>query len=228
MEMLLTAAVVGVVLGACAVLLFRSLLKRRPPTTRVSFNVEAFKEVGEIVAYKLLVKELVDRSNPAFGPTGQKWFGWFMSEGQMIVILDLQIDYSYDLRSDDFRIARGSAGDFVVSMPVCQHHVIVRDIKFRREQGQQVLPLLLPGALAKALGRNISIDERNQIISDAKSKAGQLAQEQAEHLKGDIQRSAEKTIGSIARGFGAERVRFDFKTPDRPRQTVDVSSQLAA
>ena len=129
MEMLRTAAVVGGVLGVCAVFLFRSLFTRRSPTTNAWFNVEAFKEVGEIVAYKLLVKELVDRSSPAFGPTGQKWFGWFISEGQMIVILDLQIDYMYDLRSDDFRISRGSAGEFIVSMPVCQHHVIVRDIK---------------------------------------------------------------------------------------------------
>ena len=66
------------------------------------------------------------------------------------------------------------------------------------------------------------------MIAAARGHAEARAKEQIMKLEGDLHASAESTLRSIARAFGAENVTFEFKTDQEPAMVIEMPNRLAA
>jgi hypothetical protein len=128
---------------------------------RIYSSIEQLRSVGELVAFKMVTKEIVTASQHWFGDTGKRYFQWLVSTKKMAMIFEFDIDFRYDLRSTDFKIEQLNENRYTLKMPPCLYQVHIRDISFYDEQNSKFLPWLLPDLLNRAFGSGFSEADKN-------------------------------------------------------------------
>jgi len=176
--------------------------------------VERFHSLGELNVYKVVTKEIVTARDHAFGEIGQKYFRWLLSNKKMAIIFQFDIDFKYDLNASDFQVNEHSDGSYEIMMPEVMYETNIKDIKFYDEQGAKLLPWLLPSLLTAAFSDGFDESSKNKLIEEAKEQVGRMAVEFATSMQGDVENSARKTLESIAKGFGAQRVTVTFSNSE--------------
>lgn len=192
--------------------------------------VEQFHALGELSVYKVVTKEIVTARDHAFGEIGQRYFRWLLSNKKMAIIFQFDIDFKYDLNSPDFKVVENHDGSFEIMMPEVVYDASIKDIKFYDEQGAKLLPWLLPSLLTAAFSDGFDENSKNKLIEEAKEQVGRMAIEFATSMKNDVENSARKTLESIAKGFGAQRVTITFDGSEGTMQeiTYEASDESAA
>lgn len=222
----LILAVVLLAMACTALFLALRRARRRSaaPSTRTFSTVEELRAVGELSVFKAVTKEIVTARDHAFGPSGERWFGWLLSSKKMAVIFEFDLDFSYDLRSPLFRIDPLPApSSYRFSMPPCRHETRIRNITFYDEQAGRLLPDLLPDLVNRLLGGGFTEEDRNRLMDEARLRADSLADALATRLSSEVQASARQTLSLLAKSFGAAHIEFDFPAPAAP-----AASQLPA
>lgn len=177
---------------------------------KVYTSIEQLRSVGELVAFKMVTKEIVTASQHWFGETGKKYFQWLVSTKKMAMIFEFDIDFRYDLRSPDFKIEQQNEDQYILTMPRCLYQVHIRDISFYDEQNSKFLPWLLPDLLNRAFGSGFSEGDKNLLKEEAKSQAAQLAEGVVNKLQSEVENSARQTLQTLTKSFGVKRVKIDF------------------
>lgn len=224
--LLLIAAVVLLSMACAALLLALRRARRRAaaPASRAFSTVEELRAVGELSVFKAVTKEIVTARDHAFGPSGERWFGWLLSSKKMAVIFEFDLDFTYDLRSPDFRIEPlATPGAYRFHMPPCRHETRIRNITFYDEQAGRLLPDLLPDLVNRLLGGGFTEEDRNRLMDEARLRADSLADSLATRLSSDVQASARQTLTLLAKSFGAKNIEFAF-----PAHSVSQTSKLPA
>ena len=144
------------------------------------------------------------------------------------MVFEFEIEFRYNLRNNAFQIEPRGQGAYNFIMPPCQHEVFIRNINVYDEQKARVLPWLLPDLLNGFFSGSFSEQDKNRLIAAARQHAEGRAKEQIKNLEGDLHASAESTLRSIARAFGAETVTFEFKTDQEPAMVIEMPNRLAA
>jgi hypothetical protein len=222
------ALVLAVVLlsMACAALLLalrRARRRRNAPATRAFSTVEELRAVGELSVFKAVTKEIITARDHAFGPSGERWFGWLLSSKKMAVIFEFDLDFTYDLRSPQFRIEPLPAPSaYRFHMPPCRHETRIRNITFYDEQAGRLLPDLLPDLVNRLLGGGFTEEDRNRLMDEARLRADTLADALATRLSSEVQSSARQTLTLLAKSFGAAQIEFDFPLPATPSQSAQL------
>jgi hypothetical protein len=218
-------ALVGVVMGFVAALILAGAVARwrsrrnggaSGRQTSVQSSIQQLKAVGELSVYKVFTKEIVTEIDHAWGEIGRKYLSWIFSVKKMAMIFEFEIDFRYDLRSADFQIIE-SEGAYTLRMPPCLHETSIRDIRFYDEQKSKLVPWLLPDLVNTLFGGGFDEQDRNRLKDAARRAAETQAQSMIGGLRADVEKSAEQTLRSLARAFGAEQVRFEF-----PRSKTDA------
>ena len=132
------------------------------------------------------------------------------------------------MRSNEFSISESSRDCYVFTMPPCIHEAHIRNIQFYDEQGARLFPWLLPDLLNGFLPSGFSEDDKNRLVSDARSHAEQQAKLLIKNLEGDVQASAKRTLESITHSLGVKKVEFEFLQAVEPQLKVEFLQADAA
>jgi hypothetical protein len=177
---------------------------------RVYSSIEQLRSVGELVAFKMVTKEIVTASQHWFGEAGKRYFQWLVSTKKMAMIFEFDIDFRYDLRSPDFKIEQKNENQYILRMPRCLYQVHIRDISFYDEQNSKFLPWLLPDLLNRAFGSGFSEEDKNQLKEEAKNQAAQLAEGVVNKIQSEVENSASQTLQTLTKSLGIKKVKIDF------------------
>ena len=203
-------AILGGLLGLVGML---AVMKRRSGThtaIQTHSSVMEMRSVGELIVFRVVTKEIVTASKHWFGSVGENYLSWFVSGKKMAMIFVFGIDFKYDLRSKAFRIEETADGDVTLHMPTCEYETHLRDVSFYDEQNAKLLPGLLPDVISKVFGGGLSELDKNRLVETARTQADTLARAMVERMTPEVQHSAEQTLRTLARGFGAKRIDVDF------------------
>lgn len=173
-------------------------------------SIEQLRSVGELVAFKMISKEIVTTSQHWLGEIGKKYFQWFLSTKKMAMIFEFDIEFRYNLRSPDFKIEQVRGNNYLLKMPPCLYQIHIRDINFYDEQNSKLLPWLLPDLLNRAFGMGFNESDKNQLKEEAKNQAAKLAEEIVKDLQPEVEKSAYHTLLALANNLGVEKIAIDF------------------
>lgn len=193
-------------------IMWRLFLRPRDSGKEIAIysSIEQLRSVGELVAFKMVTKEIVTASQHWLGDIGKRYFQWFVSTKKMAMIFEFDIDFRYNLRSPDFIIEQVNEGNFLLKMPPCLYQVHIRDISFYDEQNSKLLPWLLPDLLNRAFGSGFSEEDKNQLKEEAKNQAAKLAEGVVNKLLSEVENSARHTLLALTKSLGVEKAVIDF------------------
>lgn len=174
-------------------------------------SIEDIRAVGELVVYKVKAKEIVTTAEHWFGDVGKKYFRWLISSKKMAMIFEFDIEFKFNLKSEEFRIVNKGNGKYELFMPKCYYDIKIQDISFYDEQNSKLLPWLLPDLISKAVGVGFDEEDKNRLKDEAKFQAGEMSKKLAASLWTDIKKSCENTLTSLAGGFGAKEITLNFE-----------------
>jgi len=219
-EFFIGMLVAAVAAGVIWVLLAR-VKRKSARETRIFSSIEQLRSIGQLSVYKVLTKEIVTETDHSWGEIGSRYLSWVLSNKKMAMIFEFAIDFRYNLRSPAFEIKEMGTDRYSITMPPCDYEVHIRDIRFYDEQGAKLFPWLLPDLLNGFLGGGFSEEDKNKLVNAAKQHAEQQALELINNIRSEVQKSAESTLESISRAFGA--VHIDFRFSSRPATEVEVA-----
>lgn len=226
---LIVALVLLIALVYMATLLVRAWKDRKPSQQiTIHSSIEDMRSIGELAVYKVFTKEIVTETDHSWGQFGERYLRWVLTHKKMAMVFEFEIEFRYNLRNSAFQIEPRGQGTYNLKMPPCQHEVFIRNINVYDEQKARVMPWLLPDLLNGFFSGSFSEQDKNHLIAAARQHAEERAKEQIKKLEGDLHASAESTLRSIARAFGAENVTFDFKTDHEPAMVIEMTNRLAA
>jgi hypothetical protein len=218
-----------IALVVAAIFLVRTW-RSKPAASQVHVHgsIEEMRAIGDLSVYKVFTKEIVTETDHSWGEFGSKYLGWLLSKKKMAMIFEFEIEFHYNLRSNAFAIANRGPGRFQVTLPPCQHNITIRDIHLYDEQKAKVLPWLLPDLLNGFLTGGFNEADKNKLIAAARLHAEDQARVLIKKLESDLHQSAERTLRSIARGFGATDVTFAFSDTEQPAMVIEIDNRVAA
>ena len=80
---------------------------------------------------------------------------------------------------------------------------------------------MLPDLVNTIFGDGFSEEDKNRLKDAAKNRAQRQATDLINTLGSDVEQSAQQTLRSLARAFGAEQVSFTFQRPLQANPDVD-------
>jgi hypothetical protein len=224
MEGLLFGALAGFTAGIIAVLLFRRRGQKglRGADVHVHASIEELRSVGELVVFKMITKEIVTAAEHWFGDFGRRYLTWLLSNKKMAMIFEFEIDFRYDLRSNEFIIEQTGQGEYRLRMPKCFYQTHIRDVSFYDEQSSKLLPWLIPDLLNRAFGPGFTEADKNRLKEEAKQQAGLMAKSFVDKMRSEVQSSAKQTLETLARAFGADSVTVDFSVSELVQTKIEA------
>lgn len=180
--------------------------------TSFLISIEKFKAIGELSVFKVIAKEIAT-SIEHWAGGWKKYLGWLASASKIVMIFEFNIDFRYNLRSQEFEITPSGDGSVHIKMPPCRYDINIKDVKFYDEQKSKLLPWLLPGLVNQAFSGGFDEEDKNRLIANAKDEATRLAERLVENLRSEVESSARETLRAIARGFGCDDVEIEFRRP---------------
>ena len=227
---LLAGIAVGIAAAAVVYMTLRRRLgrPRQPASTTTHFaSIEQMRSVGELSVFKVFTKEIVTEVGHDLGAFGRKYLQWVLSSKKMAMIFAFEIDFRYNLQDPEFRLTEDSPGVFRLGMPKCLYEIYIKGIQIYDEKRATFMPWLLPGILHGVFGPGFDEADKNRLIEEAKTHASQQARDLVTRMRSEVHHSAQQTLETLARGFGAQRVIFDFQAEDLVQLSVqyDTASQ---
>ncbi len=222
----LTGAILG--FAVAAVLFFawraKTKTKKQGPKSRIYSSIEDLRSVGELVVFKIVTKEIVTATEHWFGEWGTKYLQWLASTKKMALIFEFDINFRYDLKSQDFVIQAEGGGKYRLRMPKCFYDIYIRDINFYDEQNAKFLPWLVPDLLNRAFGTGFDEGTKNRLKEEAKQQAGRMAKDFVEKMQSEVQASAKQTLEVLGKSFGAEAVMVDFSDSELVQTKIESAA----
>lgn len=209
MEVLI-AGIAGFVVALVIVFLALRGRSKRNVEVQTHSSLMEMRSVGELTVFKVVTKEIVTASEHFLGDVGKNYLSWLVSGKKMAMIFEFGIDFKYNLRSSEFVLEEKGEGEVVMRMPSCHYETYIRDISFYDEQHSKLLPMLVPDLISKALGGGFNDEDKNRLKEAARSQANDMAKAMASRIKGEVEKSAEQTMFTLAKGFGAKQIGVDF------------------
>ncbi len=227
---------VGLVVGVAGViiitLLFRLRKRSRSKSSVSGPSIESFitsmRAVGELSVFRIMTKEVITASDHWLGEFGKKYLTWLLSEKQITLIIEFDVDFRYDLNDPVFRVERSGATNYRMVMPPCKHDVLIRDMRIHSEGKTELLPWLMPDLLGRFFTGGFSVEAKNKLIQETRQEASRFAGALVEKATAEAQASAARTLKMLAQGLGTWHVDFEFLPATEFRPAIDTSPLEAA
>lgn len=210
----------GIVLGAVIGFGFSFLLNKyrkkdqqeKPKSAKVKINIGSYlTRIGELRVYRAYMKEIVTSVDHVWGDVGKKYFSWMLSEKKIAMVFEFEVDFIYDLLSNEFVVQENSSG-INIKMPKCKYDVKIKDFYFYDEQGTRLR--LLPEFLSSILGGNISEKEKNELVTMAIKQVEEISKKLAKEFQPDVHNMTKETINNILMGLNKHVDSFSFYDKD--------------
>ncbi|MBE3610552.1 DUF4230 domain-containing protein [Campylobacter californiensis] len=192
--------------------LSRELRKFQKKNSEISVvtDIEQIKSIGELSVFQVYSKEIVTKTDHAFGNFGKEYLRWLVSEKKLSMIFEFEINFIYDLTSPKLEIVQISNSNYKVKMPPCRYKFSIANMKFYDEKNGKFIPFLLPDSLNGFFGSSFREEDKNRLIEEARGEVEKMSVRLITQLQGKIHKSARDTLETIAKSFGANDVSFEF------------------
>ena len=220
---------IGALAGFVAAVVIVIFLKRRGrkgprgSEVHVHASIEELRSVGELVVFKIITKEIVTAVEHWLGDFGKRYLTWLFSNRKMAMIFEFEIDFRYDLRSNDFVIETTGERQYRLGMPKCFYQTHIRDVSFYDIQNSKFLPWLIPDLLNRAFGPGFTETDKNRLKEEAKQQAARMAGDFVEKMRSEVQNSATQTLETMGNAFGADNITVDFSSSGLVQTKVESS-----
>ncbi|WP_169778676.1 DUF4230 domain-containing protein [Campylobacter curvus] len=209
-----TSLILAILLLVCMVAIFKfsKALKeaQKPVATSITTDIEQIKSIGELSVFQVYSKEIVTKTDHAFGNFGKEYLRWLVSEKKLSMIFEFEINFIYDLTSPKLEITQIANSKFKVKMPPCKYKFSIANMKFYDEKNGKFIPFLLPDSLNGFFGSSFREEDKNRLIEEARSEVEKMSIRLISQLQSKIHKSARDTLEAIAKSFGANCVIFEF------------------
>ncbi|OPA72711.1 hypothetical protein BB381_04845 [Campylobacter pinnipediorum subsp. caledonicus] len=204
-----------ILLLVCVFIVYKTNLqlqkaKNNESKVEAVLKIEQLKSIGELSVFQVYSKEIVTKTDHAFGNFGKEYLRWLVSEKKLSMIFEFEINFVYDLTSEKMQIQEIANSKFHITMPPCKYKFSIADMKFYDEKNGKFIPFLLPDSLNGFFGSSFREDDKNKLISEAKLEVEKMSLRLIRQLESKIHKSAKDTLEAIAKSFGAISVTFDF------------------
>lgn len=220
--------------------LWRARRRAEPRELVVRSSIDELRAIGELSVFKAVSKDLITHSDHTFGEFGRKYLRWAFTKKKLAMVFEFEMDFRYDLRSEQFRIvAEAPAADVgpraglpppppkaLVELPPCKVEVSIKDLAFYDEQRSRLLPWLLPDLLQGFFDGRFSEEDKNRLIGAARAHAMAQAQGLAERYRAQVERSAYTTLAMLVRPLGYPTLEVRFA--QRQELSTDVGTPFDA
>ncbi|MBR8464024.1 DUF4230 domain-containing protein [Campylobacter sp. faydin G-24] len=183
--------------------------------TSITTEIEQIKNIGELSVFQVYSKEIVTKTDHAFGNFGKEYLRWLVSEKKLSMIFEFEINFIYDLMSSKFEIVQVANSHYKVKMPPCKYKFSIANMKFYDEKNGKFIPFLLPDSLNGFFGSSFSEEDKNRLIEEARAEVEKMSVRLISQLQGKIHKSARDTLEAIAKSFGADDISFEFNDDER-------------
>lgn len=178
--------------------------------TSILSDISQIKSIGELSVFQIYSKEIITKTDHAFGNFGKEYLRWLISEKKLSMIFEFEINFIYDLRSPKLEITPLSNSGYLIKMPPCKYKFSIANMKFYDEENGRFIPFLLPDSLNGFFGGGFREEDKNRLIAQARQEAENMSAKLITELEGKIHKSASDTLEAIAKSFGAGFVKFEF------------------
>ena len=211
--------ILAILLAILAFAFYRSnkaLKKAKDDSENVSVSTEIsqLKSIGELSVFQVYSKEIVTKTDHAFGNFGKEYLRWLVSEKKLSMIFEFEINFIYDLTSKELEISNVANGEYLVKMPPCKYKFSIANMKFYDEKNGKFIPFLLPDSLNGFFGSTFTEEDKNRLIEEARNEVKKMSVRLISQLQSKIHKSARDTLEAIAKSFGANKVEFVFDDSD--------------
>lgn len=190
-------------------------IRENSSQTTITTDIEQIKSIGELSVFQVYSKEIVTKTDHAFGAFGKEYLRWLMSEKKLSMIFEFEINFIYDLTSPQLEILQIAASRYRVKMPPCRYKFSIANMKFYDEKNGKFIPFLLPDFLNGFFGSGFREEDKNRLIEEARAEVEKMSVRLISQLQGKIHKSARDTLEAIAKSFGASEVEFIFNDDDK-------------
>ena len=180
----------------------------------VSTEISQLKSIGELSVFQVYSKEIVTKTDHAFGNFGKEYLRWLVSEKKLSMIFEFEINFIYDLTSPRLEIMQIANSSYKIKMPPCKYKFSIADMKFYDEKNGKFIPFLLPDSLNGFFGSTFTEEDKNRLIEEARNEVKKMSVRLISQLQSKIHKSARDTLEAIAKSFGANKVEFVFDDSD--------------
>lgn len=193
---------------------FKASKKERP--AEITTEISQLRSIGELSVFQVYSKEIVTKTDHAFGSFGKEYLRWLVSEKKLSMIFEFEINFIYDLTSPKMDIINTANSEYLIIMPPCKYKFSIANMKFYDEKNGKFIPFLLPDSLNGFFGSTFSEEDKNKLISEARNEVEKMSVKLIFELQSKIHKSAKDTLEAIAKSFGARSVKFEFHDNDEP------------
>ena len=209
-----TSLILAILLLVCMVAIFKfsKALKeaQKPVATSITTDIEQIKSIGELSVFQVYSKEIVTKTDHAFGNFGKEYLRWLVSEKKLSMIFEFEINFIYDLTSPKLEITQIANSKFKVKMPPCKYKFSIANMKVYDEKNGKFIPFLLPDSLNGFFGSSFREEDKNRLIEEARSEVEKMSIRLISQLQSKIHKSARDTLEAIAKIFVANSVIVEF------------------
>ncbi|MGG7073425.1 DUF4230 domain-containing protein [Campylobacter sp. 9BO] len=195
--------------------------KKDSSETSIVSDISQLKSIGELSVFQVYSKEIVTKTDHAFGNFGKEYLRWLISEKKLSMIFEFEINFIYDLRSPKLEITQIANSSYSIKMPPCKYKFSIANMKFYDEANGKFIPFLLPDSLNGFFGGGFSEEDKNRLITQAREEVEKMSSKLISELEGKIHKSASDTLEAIAKSFGASKVSFEFND-DKERALGEI------
>ncbi len=188
----------------------------RASKASISNEILQLKSIGELSVFQVYSKEIVTKTDHAFGSFGKEYLRWLVSEKKLSMIFEFEINFIYDLTSPKMDIINIANSEYLIVMPPCKYKFSIANMKFYDEKNGKFIPFLLPDSLNGFFGSTFREEDKNRLIEEARSEVEKMSVKLISELQSKIHKSARDTLEAIAKSFGARAVKFEFHDDDEP------------
>ena len=136
-----TSLILAILLAICVFTIFRfnKALKtaQKPAATQISTEISQLKSIGELSVFQVYSKEIVTKTDHAFGSFGKEYLRWLVSEKKLSMIFEFEINFIYDLTSPRKRRERGVSHQDAA----LQIQIFDREYEILRREKRQIYPV---------------------------------------------------------------------------------------
>lgn len=229
----LIAVLVLVLLGVIAGWFWHRARSRAKPQAQptISSHLTELQSIGELSVFKAVSKDILTQVDHSFGEFGRKYLSWAFSKKKLAMVFEFEMDFRYDLRSDQMRVETvvmtpNGGRRAVLYLPPCKVDVAIKDLSFYDEQRSKFMPWLFPDLLQGFFDGRFSEEDKNRLIASAKSHALVQAQALATRYRPQVEQSAFTTLRVITKPLGFADVEVRFQNAAQVSNDVVMSSNV--
>ena len=197
--------------AACiSIFIINKRAKKNTLSVHIESKISQLKSIGELSVFQVYSKEIVTKTDHAFGSFGKEYLRWLVSEKKLSMIFEFEINFIYDLTSNSLEIIDIANGKYLIKMPPCKYKFSIANMKFYDEKNGKFIPFLLPDSLNGFFGSSFTEDDKNRLIQEARAEVEKMSMRLIAELQSKIHKSARDTLEAIAKSFGAKSIIFEF------------------